>query len=164
MKTAQFEGLVKRASRAYADAAAAAGDKARIATGAPVAYRSCPECSEMMHCRNFERISGVGLDECRSHGRWLDHGELEAIARFLASGALTKARERDQLSAERARDVARQEAFLAGVTPGSANTPRQNLVDVMAIGGYYALLAMLLNVARTQLPEGKQPGMPHFPN
>ena len=40
----------------------------------------------------------------------------------------------------------------------------QNLVDLLAIGGYYALLAMLLNVARTQLPEGKTPGMPHFPN
>jgi 4-carboxymuconolactone decarboxylase len=40
----------------------------------------------------------------------------------------------------------------------------QNLVDLMAIAGYYALLAMLLNVARTPLPEGKQPGMPHFPN
>jgi 4-carboxymuconolactone decarboxylase len=40
----------------------------------------------------------------------------------------------------------------------------QNLVDVLAIGGYYAMLAMLLNVARTPLPEGKEPGMPHFPN
>jgi 4-carboxymuconolactone decarboxylase len=40
----------------------------------------------------------------------------------------------------------------------------QNLVDLMAIAGYYALLALLLNVARTPLPEGKQPGMPHFPN
>jgi 4-carboxymuconolactone decarboxylase len=40
----------------------------------------------------------------------------------------------------------------------------QNLVDLLAIGGYYAMLAMLLNVARTQLPEGKTPGMPHFPN
>ncbi len=40
----------------------------------------------------------------------------------------------------------------------------QNLVDLLAIAGYYALLAMMLNVARTPLPEGKQPGMPHFPN
>ena len=40
----------------------------------------------------------------------------------------------------------------------------RNLVDVLAIGGYYALLAMLLNVARTQLPEGKQPQLAHFPN
>lgn len=40
----------------------------------------------------------------------------------------------------------------------------QNLVDLIAIAGYYGLLAMLLNVARTPLPEGKEPGMPHFPN
>lgn len=40
----------------------------------------------------------------------------------------------------------------------------QNLVDLLAIGGYYSLLAMLLNVARTALPEGRAPGMPHFPN
>ena len=40
----------------------------------------------------------------------------------------------------------------------------RNLVDVLAIGGYYAMLAMLLNVARTQLPEGKQAQLRHFPN
>jgi 4-carboxymuconolactone decarboxylase len=40
----------------------------------------------------------------------------------------------------------------------------QNLVDLLAIAGYYAMLAMMLNVARTPLPEGKEPGMPHFPN
>jgi 4-carboxymuconolactone decarboxylase len=40
----------------------------------------------------------------------------------------------------------------------------QNLVDLLAIAGYYALLAIMLNVARTPLPDGKEPGMPHFPN
>jgi 4-carboxymuconolactone decarboxylase len=40
----------------------------------------------------------------------------------------------------------------------------RNLVDLLAIAGYYAMLAMVLNVARTPLPEGKEPGMPHFPN
>ena len=40
----------------------------------------------------------------------------------------------------------------------------RNLVDLLAIAGYYGLLAMLMNVARTPLPEGKEPGMPHFPN
>ena len=39
----------------------------------------------------------------------------------------------------------------------------RNVVDIVAIGGYYQLLGMLMNVARTQLPEGKEPGMPHFP-
>ncbi|HUP95172.1 MAG TPA: carboxymuconolactone decarboxylase family protein [Burkholderiales bacterium] len=40
----------------------------------------------------------------------------------------------------------------------------KNVVDLLAIAGYYALLAMMLNVSRTPLPEGQQPGMPHFPN
>ena len=40
----------------------------------------------------------------------------------------------------------------------------RNVVDLVAIAGYYALLGMLMNVARTELPEGKEPGMPHFPN
>lgn len=40
----------------------------------------------------------------------------------------------------------------------------RNVVDLLAIAGYYALLAMLLNVSRTALPEGKKPGMPHFPD
>jgi len=40
----------------------------------------------------------------------------------------------------------------------------KNLVDLLAIAGYYALLAMMLNVSRTPLREGEQPGMPHFPN
>ena len=39
-----------------------------------------------------------------------------------------------------------------------------DVVDLVAIAGYYALLGMLMNVARTELPEGKEPGMPHFPN
>jgi len=40
----------------------------------------------------------------------------------------------------------------------------RNLVDLLTIAGYYALLGIMMNVARTPLPEGQQPGMPHFPN
>ncbi|MDX9822801.1 MAG: hypothetical protein RBT20_12765 [Syntrophales bacterium] len=40
----------------------------------------------------------------------------------------------------------------------------RNLVDLLGIAGYYAMIALLLNVARTQLPEGRQPGIAHFPN
>ena len=40
----------------------------------------------------------------------------------------------------------------------------QNLVDLLALGGYYGTLAMLMNVARTPLPEGAQSGIPHFPS
>jgi 4-carboxymuconolactone decarboxylase len=44
------------------------------------------------------------------------------------------------------------------------NFGEKNVVDLVAIAGYYALLGMLMNVARTELPEGKEPGMPHFPD
>ena len=47
---------------------------------------------------------------------------------------------------------------------GISQFGEQNLVDLLAIAGYYAMLAMMLNVARTQLPEGREPGMPHFPD
>jgi 4-carboxymuconolactone decarboxylase len=40
----------------------------------------------------------------------------------------------------------------------------RNVVDLVAIAGYYALLGMLMNVARTELPAGKEPGMRHFPD
>lgn len=40
----------------------------------------------------------------------------------------------------------------------------QCLVDLLAIAGYYAMLAMILNVARTALPGGKPPPLPSFPN
>lgn len=39
----------------------------------------------------------------------------------------------------------------------------QQLVDLVIIAGYYAMLAMLLNVARAALPEGRQPQLPPFP-
>ena len=40
----------------------------------------------------------------------------------------------------------------------------RDVVDIVAIGGYYSLLGMLMNVARTELPEGREPGMRHFPD
>jgi len=39
----------------------------------------------------------------------------------------------------------------------------QQLIDLVIIAGYYAMLAMLLNVARAALPEGRQPQLPSFP-
>jgi len=40
----------------------------------------------------------------------------------------------------------------------------QGLVDLLAIAGYYGMLAMILNVARTALPGGKPPPLACFPN
>ena len=40
----------------------------------------------------------------------------------------------------------------------------QGVVELVALGGYYGTLAMLMNVARTALPEGKEPGLRQFPD
>ncbi|MEZ4268295.1 MAG: zf-TFIIB domain-containing protein [Myxococcota bacterium] len=59
-----------------------------------VVYRQCPMCSNMMTRRNFGEVSGVIVDECQSHGMWLDEGELDAIKRFVAVGGLDLAASR----------------------------------------------------------------------
>jgi 4-carboxymuconolactone decarboxylase len=38
------------------------------------------------------------------------------------------------------------------------------VVDLVGIAGYYLLLAMILNMARKALPEGKEGMLPRFPN
>lgn len=39
----------------------------------------------------------------------------------------------------------------------------QGVVELVTLAGYYATLGMLMNTARTPLPEGRERGMPHFP-
>lgn len=51
-----------------------------------VSYIPCPTCADLMVRRSFGPGAGVVLDMCRSHGVWVDRGELEAIGRFLRAG------------------------------------------------------------------------------
>lgn len=53
-----------------------------------VRYRRCVHCNQAMHRRNFARISGVVVDECRLHGTFFDAGELEDVVDFIRSGGL----------------------------------------------------------------------------
>jgi len=77
-----------------------------------VAYLKCPLCSTMMNRVNYGRLSGVIIDSCKEHGHWLDEGELEKIARWIATGGLVKLRQRemDELRAERERLSSAQSA------------------------------------------------------
>lgn len=40
----------------------------------------------------------------------------------------------------------------------------RGVVDLVALAGYYSMLAMLMNMARTPLPGGAAPGIRHFPD
>jgi Zn-finger nucleic acid-binding protein/RNA polymerase subunit RPABC4/transcription elongation factor Spt4 len=59
---------------------------------APVRYRTCARCAQMMNRVNFGRLSGVVVDACRGHGTYLDAGELHRIVAFIQSGGLERAR------------------------------------------------------------------------
>lgn len=51
-----------------------------------VVYRRCPECSKLMHRKNYLNRSGVIMDVCRAHGLWLDAGELKQMQEWRALG------------------------------------------------------------------------------
>ena len=39
----------------------------------------------------------------------------------------------------------------------------QGVIELLAVAGYYAMLALILNVARKELPAGQEPMLPWFP-
>ena len=75
-----------------------------------VQYRPCARCGNPMNRRNFGDLSGVIVDECPSHGMFLDPGEFEAIEAFMRLGGLTLQRERlaERNRAREHRETARQ--------------------------------------------------------
>ena len=44
-----------------------------------------------------------------------------------------------------------------------ASVGEQGVIDTLGIAGYYTLLAMVMNTARTPLPPGAKPGLAPFP-
>ncbi len=81
-----------------------------------IKYIPCVRCGKLMNRKNFARISGVIIDECRSHGVWLDPGELEKIRLFIVDGGLEKAQDKQiERISENLRELARkvdQTAFM----------------------------------------------------
>jgi Zn-finger nucleic acid-binding protein len=61
----------------------------------PLEYIVCVRCGKLMNRKNFKRISGVIIDECKRHGVWLDAGELEKIRHFIADGGFDRAQDRE---------------------------------------------------------------------
>jgi 4-carboxymuconolactone decarboxylase len=40
----------------------------------------------------------------------------------------------------------------------------QGVIELVTVAGYYAMLAMVLNLGRKALPAGQQPMLPWFPH
>lgn len=53
-----------------------------------ITYRHCPDCGKLMNRVNFGARSGVITDQCRSHGVWLQPGELYRLLDWRKAGGL----------------------------------------------------------------------------
>ncbi len=71
-----------------------------------VIYRKCPECSKIMHRKNYLNRSGVIMDVCFEHGIWLDAGELKHIQEWSALGG--KALAQQSLAIEELKSLKRE--------------------------------------------------------
>lgn len=109
----------------------------RAATSA-IVYRACPCCGAAMLRRNFARISGVIVDECRLHGTFFDVGELAAVLAFVRSGGLAEAQQRaarEDVRLEKMRPPPIQSETAAGFTTfdtGLASSPTWALLGFLA--------------------------------
>jgi Zn-finger nucleic acid-binding protein len=114
----------------------------------PVTYIKCPVCQTLMNRQNYGRSSGVIIDLCAEHGYWLDPGELEKIAKWVATGGLAQqyAREVEEAKAERARlerDAATPSMFHA--TPDMLDAEDKHLLGAYATGGFLGMIASLFD-------------------
>ena len=95
-------------------------------TSVRVTYRPCVRCGTMMNRVNFGKLSGTVIDVCRSHGTFLDAGELQAIVQFIQNGGLDRARQREiEDLREKTQQLRDQEARLRSTRydrPGKSGT------------------------------------------
>ena len=61
-----------------------------------IVYRRCPVCQKHLQRRNFQRASGVIMDECVEHGIWLDPGELRQIMEWVKAGGIKKQKRKEE--------------------------------------------------------------------
>ena len=110
----------------------------------PVVYLRCPSCDKTMNRVNYGRCSGVIIDQCREHGYWLDSGELERIARFVASGGLLKTYKRQVEDAKAEERRRRSSADLMAAELQSGGWPNEDPHRLRDTGGFLGKIMDLL--------------------
>lgn len=74
-------------------------------------YKKCPVCRDFMNRKNFGTKSGVIYDSCKSHGIWLDGGELKRLLKWKKAGGqlLHEERRQEERIREEKREALRKE-------------------------------------------------------
>ncbi len=101
-----------------------------------IVYRKCPVCSQFMHRANFGYRSGVIVDQCKTHGVWLDNGELKRLLGWKkAGGQLLHERVRQRREEEKKQQErmhAYRETRSAGTMDGFlSSSPSESPVDLI---------------------------------
>jgi 4-carboxymuconolactone decarboxylase len=89
-----------------------------------------------------------------------------AIAQAIAEGRRPQAMVADE---EALYDMLTEVLHNRGVCDATYERARgvfgeQGVIELIAVAGYYAMLAMILNVGRKALPAGQEPMLPWFPH
>lgn len=92
-----------------------------------VIYRKCPECSKLMHRKNYMNRSGVIMDVCVEHGIWLDAGELKQIQEWRALGG--EALVQQELAMEETPSAKREKIPTPSSTPPTPQSLEEALVE-----------------------------------
>ena len=92
----------------------------------PMAYLPCPACDQSMARRNFEKVSGVIVDQCPQHAVWFDVGELGRCLLFLEQGG----EERRRAFEDNEREYLRQQRLRLRWLDGQVPTPHPGWWDV----------------------------------
>lgn len=116
-----------------------------------IRYLPCPECGKLMNRSNFAKSSGVVLDLCRTHGAWLDRGELPALLEFIGGGGLARARARDHLMLEEER---RRIEVLRGTLSTPHESPGTSSFTVSSSDSYGAVaFSLILRMLLTKIAD-----------
>ena len=100
-------------------------------------------------------------------------GAVKAAQKAFDAWSRTTPVERSNLLLKLASKIDDEAANLAKLESQNAGKPyaralgvfgEQGVIELVAIAGYYAMLAMILNVGRKALPVGQQPMLPWFPH
>ncbi|MBK7949577.1 MAG: zf-TFIIB domain-containing protein [Deltaproteobacteria bacterium] len=151
----RFRALIERAAETARNRFAAGEVAApRVEGGNPshsqVEYRRCPVCRELMARRNYQRRSGVIIDQCHEHGTWLDANELERIAGYVLSGRAQRVadaeadreRRREQDAAD---EAVRRVTIMAKVEKTDWSVFGERRPTTLGVGSIVDFLARLLD-------------------
>ena len=150
----RFEALVDRATAAVRESVKQGESIAPRVDGdnpakSSVEYRRCPACDALMRRLNYQKRSGVVIDQCNTHGTWLDAHELERIAGFVLSGraeqaARMEAAEKTENDREKAREASRRMALASARRDSESASVWGSPKQVPVIETVFDLLSMIL--------------------